>query len=632
MPGARPQIQSTPSGVTDPMPSGIHAKASRWIPGARVGDYLLVECIGRGGMAEVWRARPVDGGPCVALKSMLPFIAEEPRCLDMFQYEAALGISFKHPNVVRVGSYCEHDGLPYFVMDLIDGPTCADLSRSMRAGGPRLPVGAVLHVGLSLLSALEYLHQFGPGGMVHRDVSPGNVLCDTTGNVFLADFGIVLFPHLKSPAERHRVRGKRGYMAPEQLSGTGCDTRADLFATGLVLAELFLGKQLFGTKNQLRDLIQNYTVEPLPGEPVLSGPIGDVLRRALAHSPTDRFASAREMADALSSAATELGVCADRGMLARHVVEVGHSIARSSSGSTPRRSSSPSPSELPRRSIPGRLRVASVLAERFELAARAIVTGRAGVTLDAPALAPVCRLLARPEYSPLPVNLALDTFDRAELPALLFDIWNGRKTGLFLLRGEDGDRRVYFRNGVPILIAGPDSGDLLGSRLVRERIATREQIRHALERSLRAGEPLGETLLGSIGLVPIDMLRLLVAQLSERFVDLGKVDAGYKMFVPGLEPARVAPRPDIGVPALIARLVRNTFGNAEIDRALYPHLEHELPSARDLVPEALGLVGEERRALESLAKPGAVLGRCGAGSANLRAFRVAAFVALSVRS
>jgi hypothetical protein len=273
--------------------------------------------------------------------------------------------------------------------------------------------------------------------------------------------------------------------------------------------------------------------------------------------------------------------------------------------------------------------VASVLAERFELAARAIVTGRAGVSLEAPALAPVSRLLARPEYSPLPESLALEPFDRTRLPALLFDVWNARKTGMFLLRGEDGDRRVYFRQGTPTLVVSPNPGDLLGARLVRERIATREQIRHALERSLRAGEPLGETLLGSLDLVPIDMLRLLIAQLTERFVELGRVESGSHAFVPGIEASMVAPRPDVGTPALITRLVRHTFGDAEIDRALYPHLEREIPLVRSLDSESLGLVGEERRALESLARPGAILGRCGAESANLRAFRVAAFVAVS---
>jgi serine/threonine protein kinase len=632
MPGAQPQTQSVAS--TDPMPSGVHEKASSWSSGVRVGDYLLSECIGRGGMAEVWRARPVAGGPAVALKCMHPYLAQEPRCLDMFQYEAALGISFRHPNVVNALAYSEHEGQPYFVMDLIDGPTCADLSRSIRRGGPRLPVAAILHIGLSLLSALEYLHQFGPGGMVHRDVSPGNILCDAAGNVFLTDFGIVLFPHLKSPTERHRVRGKRGYMAPEQLSGVGCDIRADLFSTGLVLSELLLGKQLFGTKNHLRDLIQNYAVDPLPGDPVLSGPIGAVVRRALAHAPSERFASAREMADALSSAAKQLGVRPNPEQLARHVAEVGHSIARWSPGSTPRRSPTPRSGTppLPRRSLPGRLRVASVLAERFELAARAIVTGRAAVTLDAPALAPVSRLLARPEYAPLPAQLALQPFERARLPSLLFDVWNGRKTGLFLLRGEDGERRVYFRNGIPALITGPDAGDLLGARMVREKIATREQIRHALERSLRAGEPLGETLLASIELVPIDMLRILVAQLADRFVGLGKVDSGQQAFIPGLQSSAVAPRPDIGMPALIARLVRHTFGDAEIDRALYPHIERELPSVRALATEQLGLTREEQGALDLLAQPGALLGRCGAASANLRAFRVAAFVAVSLGS
>lgn len=619
MPEARLREARTASS-TDPVPSGIYPKAVTLSAGARVGDYVLDSCIGRGGMAEVWRARPVTGGPHVALKRMLPHLATDPRSLDMFQYEAALGLSFQHPNVVKVLSYDEFDGQPFFVMELIDGLTCSELVRALRAGTPHLTPPSVLHVGLSVLDALGYLHDFGPRGLVHRDVSPGNILCRKSGEVLLADFGIVLLPYLESAIDDRRLRGKRGYMAPEQLSGQPCDPRADLFALGVVLAELSIGGPLFGSRNELSDLVENYSACPKP----LAGPMGRVIRKALAHSPHDRFSSASEMAASLREAGCELGVVPSQSALADQLGLARHVAARPSS--------TPS-SKLPprsRRPAPGRLRVASVLAERFELASRAIVTGRGHHALENPALQPVSRLQSRPEYAPLGVEPELLPFDRARLPELLFRVCHERRTGLFLLRSEEGERRVYFQNGVPVLVVGPDPGELLGARLVREGLANKEQIRHALERSLRAGEPLGQTLVRSSDLAPIDMLRLLLAQIHDRFVALGAASSGSHAFVAGLEPAMRAPRPGLSTEALIVSVIKRAFSDTEIDRALYPHLESTLSSAREIDPDRFGLIGAEREALQTLAVPGTLLGRCGARATNLRAFRVAAFVAVSV--
>jgi serine/threonine-protein kinase len=630
MPEAR-RREARSAGSTDPVPSGIFPKAVQLSAGARVGDYVLEECIGRGGMAEVWRARSVNGGPHVAIKRMLPHIASDPRSLDMFQYEAALGLSFQHPNVVKVLSYDEFDGQPFFVMDLVDGLTCTDYARAVRAGAPRMTLPSVLHVGLSILEALQYLHDFGPRGLVHRDVSPGNILCDGAGQVFLADFGIVLLPYLENEVERRQVRGKRGYMAPEQLSGQPCDPRADLFALGVVLSEMLIGGPLFGNRNELVDLVENYSACPKRLEPALSGPIGRVIRTALAHSPLDRFASAREMAIELRAAAKELGVEPNQGEFAAQLSHADHLLRHTAPSSGPRlatpASKFPPP---PRRLPPGRLRVASVLAERFELASRAIVTGRGSHTLGNPALEPVSRLQARPEYAPLAEAPQLSPFERAELPAQLFRIAEARRTGLFLLRSEEGERRIYFQNGVPVLVVAPDAGELFGARLVRAGFANREQIRHALERSLRAGEPLGQTLLRSSDLVPIDMLRLLLAQMTDRFVALGTSSSGGFAFLPDLEPVMRAPRPEVSTQALVVRVIRRAFSDTEIDRALYPHLERTLPTAREIDADRFGLTPEERQALTSLREPGALVGRCGARSTNMRAFRVAAFVAVSV--
>ena len=196
-------------------------------------------------MGEVFRARRVDAGPDqpeVALKLIRGEHAADPHLRDLFLREARIGALLHHPNVVELREVGEVQGIPFLAMEYVDG-----VSLDRLVGRP-LSLAAAVRVGLSITAALEYIHQLAVDGrpqhLVHRDVSPANVLVGRDGGVKLGDFGIAKLAGA-SLTRTHEVKGKRGYMAPEQAAGGPVDNRADLFSLGAVLHRIAYQAPLF---------------------------------------------------------------------------------------------------------------------------------------------------------------------------------------------------------------------------------------------------------------------------------------------------------------------------------------------------------------------------------------------------
>ncbi|MDB4969791.1 MAG: serine/threonine protein kinase [Myxococcales bacterium] len=276
-------------------------------PVARFGPFEVVSRIGFGGMGEVFRARFANepGAPQVALKLIRPEHASDARFREMFLGEARVGSLLDHPNIVGMVDWGEVDGVLYLATELVDG---ISLHRLLSASQPTLEIGAYV-VG-ALLDALAYAHELRdaagkPLGLVHRDVSPANVLLSNTGGVKLADFGVskIAGAPLTLTGE---LKGKPAFMAPEQLPGHGMiDGRADLFAAGVVLHLAVFGRPPFTDVNSW--LVQGTPID-------VEGPLEDLITLSLAPDPAHRFASADEFAAALrravppsEAAATELG-------------------------------------------------------------------------------------------------------------------------------------------------------------------------------------------------------------------------------------------------------------------------------------------------------------------------------------
>ncbi len=234
------------------------------------GKYRLLEPLASGGMAEVWRAEVAGPGGFskeVALKLVRADLAADAELARLFVQEARLASRLGHANVVQVFEFDTAEGRPYLAMELVRGRTLRQLTDRCRETGQPLGVARAVHVAAEVARALAHAHGLAEGGrplgIVHRDVSPQNVLLSYEGEVKLADFGIARALGAAERTAPGALQGKVAYMAPEQALGEEVDGRADLFALGVVLWELLAGRRLFARESEAATL-----AALLGGEPV----------------------------------------------------------------------------------------------------------------------------------------------------------------------------------------------------------------------------------------------------------------------------------------------------------------------------------------------------------------------------
>src|SRR5258708_1459462 len=276
----------------------------------RLGPYELLRRIATGGMAEVYLARragPHGFQKIVAVKRILPQFASDPDFVAMFVDEARVCARLGHPNIVQVFDFGEQDGELYMAMEYVDGTTGARLIRAASSRTEEISLDVCLHITLSIVRALEYAHsarddQGKPLALVHRDVSPGNVLIDRSGAVKLTDFGIARAAEIERRTDAGQLKGKLGYMSPEQVLGRDLDARSDIFTMGIVLAEMLILRPLFSGGKELDVLlrIRDADVSPIDRAGArVPDDVKSVLFRALSRDPMLRWASAGAFADAL---------------------------------------------------------------------------------------------------------------------------------------------------------------------------------------------------------------------------------------------------------------------------------------------------------------------------------------------
>ncbi len=266
--------------------------------GRRLGQYELIEPIGEGGMATVYRARQTSVGRDVAVKIIHAGMANNPESVKRFEREAHTIASLSHPHILKLFDYGQNDDLLYLVMELMAG---GSLSRLLHHG----PASVELTTRLvnQVAQALDYAHR---QGIVHRDLKPQNVLLDASQNAFLSDFGIVkLLQANASFTQDGLLLGTPGYMAPEQWISTTIDARTDIYAFGVMLFELLTGKLPF-TGDTPFNVMNQHMMQPPPSLHSLGvevpAAVERVIQQALAKEPNDRFQTAGELADAFNQA------------------------------------------------------------------------------------------------------------------------------------------------------------------------------------------------------------------------------------------------------------------------------------------------------------------------------------------
>lgn len=273
--------------------------------------YRVIRRIGRGGMADVFLGEIVDGpgsGQPVAIKRLLPKAAQDDELVDRFLGEADLARMVRHPSLVAVREARMVSGVPCLVMEFVDGRDLGQLLGRCKAAGIDLPVPFCTHIVGRVLEALSAVHAARgrdgtPLDVVHCDVNPSNVFISRLGEIKLADFGVAAVGALGGEHFDGRIYGKIPYLAPEQAAGLPLDGRTDLYAVGTVLYELLTMDRPF-VGESLEELVATFQQEPPWAPSVLRADVppalDDVVMRALALRPDDRYRSAEEMLEALA--------------------------------------------------------------------------------------------------------------------------------------------------------------------------------------------------------------------------------------------------------------------------------------------------------------------------------------------
>ena len=593
-----------------------------------LGDYELVRLLATGGMAEVYEAR--RGGirgfsKRFALKRILPQLARDERLVQMFCDEARIHAALSHPNLVEVVDFGEQDGQLYMVMEFVEGLSAGDLMSAVVARKRHFELGHALYFAREVSSALAYAHDAidesgRPLGLVHRDVAPSNILVSYGGAIKLADFGIIKSSILTARTAPGEVKGKIGYVSPEQAVGAPLDARSDLFSLAVVVTEMLIGRPLFPGRNEfevLRSLhAGDLSMLRMWGRHIPAD-VTAILLRALSKVPGQRHPSARAFAADIQGAIrrhrVELG---PRGM-ADWLTELGiapidshvrqkpspYLAANDASrdvatlrGEAQRRSVAPK-SAVPSQAKPAappvpvpqyRVRRSGAassgpyaLPRMLELVATGDCTSETLVSLDDAAFVPLtsrielARLAARPAWK-FADFVGLRASERwpihvGTLPRHLFDLSRARKTGLLCARAESVQVRAYFVDGEPVFVTSTVADELFGRRAVLAGLVDPAALERTLLTGWNTGQRIGEALV-TAGLLEAQAVQTLLAgQRLRRLTTLCKMRHGELLFAEGEQCGE--PNQPQGAPfKVLARAVREAYDDATLE-ALFEDAE-----------------------------------------------------------
>jgi serine/threonine-protein kinase len=602
----------------------------------RLGPYELLQKLATGGMAEIYVARregPHGFSKRIALKRILPQLAADPEFVAMFIDEARVCAQLTHPNLVEVFDFGGEGCELYMAMELVEGTTAAKMVRTAAARGEPVPTEVALYVALSVGRGLAHAHdasdQTGrPLGLIHRDVSPGNILISSSGAVKLGDFGIARAAEFDRRTEQGQLKGKLGYMSPEQVTGRELDAKSDQFTAAIVLAELLMARPLFAGTREMDVLVRirdaDLTVLDRYGRHIPPDVMA-VLRRALSRRSEERFPTTGAYVEALDEVVRRHRLGVTPGTLVEWLHRVGlvipvaksgehsidvHGLAFSRSPKPPvvRGSSTVNIKESVRQPIaavalamddddlpptdaaPAMYRVAlddvphpvslAGLLDLFvwgRVSEQTPISRAEGPYISAreyPELSRCCgTTTARWDESSVEQRNFTSAFRSGELPAKLFELATRRATGMFVVRSAEVEKKVYFVEGVPEVTSSNNPAELFGALLLAKGLALEMEIEMALAMAPKYGGRIGDALVGLGVLRPMDLARASVDHMRRRFVELAGWKQGQMQFTDGV---RYSGHDDDTMPEalhpleLVARGIVESYSESELSDLLAP--------------------------------------------------------------
>ncbi len=283
-------------------------------PGQQLGKYEIIEKLATGGMAEIFLARAsgmLGFQKLVVIKRILPHLASRNDFIQMFLDEARIATTLNHPNVIHTHEVGVHGKSYFIVMEYLAGEDVRSIGRRLIRDGERMPLEHALNIAIGVVAGLHYAHEKRdfdgrPLDIVHRDVTPQNVIVSYDGGVKLLDFGIAKASNRINETRSGSFKGKVPYLSPEQCRGEPLDRRTDLFSVGILLYEMTLGRRLFRGETDfqiLKQIADGAVTPPRAVDPEYDEQLEAIVMRALESDPQRRFQNARELEEALEQLA-----------------------------------------------------------------------------------------------------------------------------------------------------------------------------------------------------------------------------------------------------------------------------------------------------------------------------------------
>ncbi|UCH28626.1 MAG: serine/threonine protein kinase [Myxococcales bacterium] len=541
-----------------------------------LGPYRIERRLAAGGMAEVFVARRegLHGfSKRVALKRILPQFASDPDFVWMFIDEARLAAMLEHPNIVQVFDFGTMGEDLVLVMELVDG---SNVSRLLRTAPPESPIpwDVALHIAYQKAQALDYAHhavddQGESLEFVHRDVSPANILLTRTGHVKLTDFGIATVRSRAPTTEDGQVRGKLGYMSPEQVLGKELSGKSDVFTLSTVLAEMLIGEPLFQGESELNVLLQirDADLRVLARcERRIPQDIRAVVLRGLQRDPKER-PTAGALAEACAEVMRRRGMGHGPDRLGRLLAQLRlvdgeapevhlpdadvpslvdsdlmHHAGAGQELIGPQAATSPTiyRVQLPDGSVMGPMSYPRLI----QLLTTGVIDSRSskisksdGTYLNPSDLPELTRFVTSPGLQWKLEELAQaekqGQLRAATLLPVFYDIISKRQTGVLHLWQRNRRKKIYFVDGKPEFVASTDKSELLGEHLVATGQCLRMEVEMALALLPKYGGRLGDALVGLGILRPVELFRAIGEQVRGRLMEAFRWRRGEWAFVRG---------------------------------------------------------------------------------------------------
>ncbi|HEY4239626.1 MAG TPA: serine/threonine-protein kinase [Kofleriaceae bacterium] len=495
-----------------------------------VGRYQILDRLAVGGMAELFKATLLaDHGfeKLVAIKKILPHLATDRSFVEMFIDEARLTAQLDHRHIVQVFELGTDADTPYIAMQFVDGVDVLALLRECARAQIRLPADLAAFIARDVLDALDYAHNAvdvnGRAlGIIHRDISPGNVLLSWRGDVKLTDFGIARAAERRHKTEAGTLKGKYGYMSPEQVSGSEIDARSDLFSVGILLAEMVMARRLFTSTNDLDillmvrdarlDRLHKYASE-FPVE------LRVLTVRALQRRPEDRWQSAAEFRDALDEWLRRTTRASSRSL--------GSLIGTVVNAPTADLEAAPMPMSE-EAALSGPLtRMSHARAEADAAQARAQFISGEGIPTGVVGWEGSSGVISVGEDDVATVDQEVpdgprDTGDVASVPVLrlVYKLAKAKGSGMLALEGRAGVlKEAYLLDGQPQFVSSNVEAERLGNFLTHEGAVTPQALQRALSVMHHFGGRLADTLVGLDILDPLEAYRLLAKQVAAKLIE-----------------------------------------------------------------------------------------------------------------